>query len=556
LVTPKCIYNYDQLRKIAPPSPINAYLPTCEYVFVAGFLSGAGLLHPMDVGMEGFFEWRPESPEDDNGGTVIRPNALSSHSKGRWHRVFDGALSVKWFGARGDGSTDDTVAINAAIDAAGASKIQTIWIPPGRYRLTHAIRPEFDNLTVSGSARSILIADPPDGEQFPEAILVNRNFPNPPDPVRGVAIRQLIIEVKNGAGGNVSAGVVQLNNCQDCFVSDVHLKYIGPEPKPKSMDGIVTSQGTTGLIQSCVVDGIPKAGIYVAQGSHDVRIDTCEVKNTSGPIGSMGISVTGSDRITISNCLSHDNAAAGLLIAVNGPIGSNPPVPARNIQVLGGLYSDNRAEGILIASAYDGVRPENIQLHGVMVLNNDGRGINVEAGSNILIAGASVIDNGFQGIWLVNQPIGPTTSRTARVQISSPLICNNGRLANVDVPGIGVSAAEEIIIIGGKFSKTVMTRRQNYGVGVHKSPSNQVCKHLRILDVDASVGQIKSVAALDLSGVEDETAAAETGYYRVQGLGNPESSLSAPIGSEYVDLSTGLAYRKAAGSGSTGWVLL
>lgn len=47
-------------------------------------------------------------------------------------------LSVRDFGAAGNGATDDTAAIQAAIDAGGAGA--TIFFPPGTYRITSTVR--------------------------------------------------------------------------------------------------------------------------------------------------------------------------------------------------------------------------------------------------------------------------------------------------------------------------------------------------------------------------------------------------------------------------------
>lgn len=344
---PTCVYNYARLRYVAPPHSVHSSL--CTYLFVAGFppsVGGvpwtAGLLHPEGSGTEGFFHWRPESFSDDNGGTVIKPNALDKSDKGRWHRVFDGTISLKWFGAIGDGnshplserygdlvaaqadypfvtSLDDEIdwaAIQTAIYTAAASNVPSVCIPPGRYRLTRPIRPEVDNLTLLGSAGAILVADPlpvaPGQKYLPEAILVDKQTQASPDvspvPVHSLTIGDLTIEVNGGSDlDDFSAGVIQLNSCKDCIVRNVRLKYIGQTPKPKEIDGIATSQGTTGLIQSCIVDGMSKAGIYVAAGTHDLLVNECEVKNTIGQIGQAGILVTGADRITINNCLSHHN---------------------------------------------------------------------------------------------------------------------------------------------------------------------------------------------------------------------------------------------------------
>lgn len=244
---------------------------------------------------------------------------------------------------------------------------------------------------------------------------------------------------------------------------------------------------------------------------------------------------------------------------MNGPIGSRPPEPAINVQISGGLYHNNKAEGILIASAYDNVRPENIQLLGVATLNNDGRGISIEAGWDVLIASPSVVDSGFEGIWLDNWPIGPSMPRTTRVQICNPQVYNNGRLATVDVPGIGLRAVEQVTVAGGRLSKMppAANARQNFGIGTYKNSTRYTCTEVRIFDVEASVGHIKPLAPLIYpDGIEDIAAAAQTGFYRVQNPGIPEGSVCAPAGSEYVDLETGIVYRKSPGSGPgpTGWI--
>jgi hypothetical protein len=130
--TEKCVYDYDQLRKIAPPpSPPGIRLPPCKYVFVSGFPNSE------NTGLRGFFEWCPNSSRDDDGGTVIKPNAVSGQSKGRWLRVFEGPISVRWFGAKGDGDTnsvaDDTEAIRLAIGAATAAGGGIVFFPAGTY---------------------------------------------------------------------------------------------------------------------------------------------------------------------------------------------------------------------------------------------------------------------------------------------------------------------------------------------------------------------------------------------------------------------------------------
>lgn len=62
----------------------------------------------------GTFYWDSTSTEADNGGTIIQATGVTT---GRWKRVFSGNVNVKWFGAKGDGITDDYTSIQNAINS-------------------------------------------------------------------------------------------------------------------------------------------------------------------------------------------------------------------------------------------------------------------------------------------------------------------------------------------------------------------------------------------------------------------------------------------------------
>ena len=91
------------------------------YVQVAGYFTAGD-------GGGGLFRWVVADATADNGGTVITPTA----GGGRFRRIHDGMVSVKWFGAVGDGVTNDTAAIQAAINS-GARRI---YFPAGTYLVT------------------------------------------------------------------------------------------------------------------------------------------------------------------------------------------------------------------------------------------------------------------------------------------------------------------------------------------------------------------------------------------------------------------------------------
>jgi hypothetical protein len=87
---------------------------------------GHGVANDGGGGM--FYRVAASAVTDDNG-LVIAPNA----GAGRWHRLVDGnAISVRWFGARGNGVTDDRPAFLAAFTAAVTSGF-TVRVPAGTY---------------------------------------------------------------------------------------------------------------------------------------------------------------------------------------------------------------------------------------------------------------------------------------------------------------------------------------------------------------------------------------------------------------------------------------
>lgn len=81
---------------------------------------------------------------DPQFGIFLPPTSDVTGASGAFVRRFSGALNVLWFGAKGDGSTDDITAINAAITyTGGLSYSRRLYFPAGRYNVS--ARVEADN---------------------------------------------------------------------------------------------------------------------------------------------------------------------------------------------------------------------------------------------------------------------------------------------------------------------------------------------------------------------------------------------------------------------------
>jgi hypothetical protein len=74
----------------------------------------------------GNFRWNASSADADDNGITILPTGHVGN--GRWKRVYVGAVNIKWFGAAGDGVTDDSSARSSAVDASEA-----VYFPTGIY---------------------------------------------------------------------------------------------------------------------------------------------------------------------------------------------------------------------------------------------------------------------------------------------------------------------------------------------------------------------------------------------------------------------------------------
>lgn len=69
----------------------------------------------------------------DNGGTIIVPSGSGGSA---WLRVIEGPYNVKWFGAKGDGLTNDAPAIQATFDAIEATTNTIVaYFPTGTYKI-------------------------------------------------------------------------------------------------------------------------------------------------------------------------------------------------------------------------------------------------------------------------------------------------------------------------------------------------------------------------------------------------------------------------------------
>lgn len=113
----------NDLRNFSTTNP-----PPAEEYIVSGFY------YPGDGG-GGVFVWVPNTVTTpymgDDGGIIIATNIPLNplYHQGYFKRIYSGPINVRWFGAKGDGITDDTAAVHAARNAANNG---TVYFPASK----------------------------------------------------------------------------------------------------------------------------------------------------------------------------------------------------------------------------------------------------------------------------------------------------------------------------------------------------------------------------------------------------------------------------------------
>jgi hypothetical protein len=174
-------------------------------------------------------------------------------------------LIVTDFGAKGDGMTDDTVAVQAAVNASIASGGTEVLFPIGTYLISHVDLLSYITLIGQGWNSKLkqklgTTARYPEGDGMVTCNLVDRRSDNNvANNKRGIVIRDLLLE-----GNSVESGFLEINAIVGMqAVSDVLIercKFVAPQG-----DGIAFYSGTSAAaerhcenltIRDCVFDGV------------------------------------------------------------------------------------------------------------------------------------------------------------------------------------------------------------------------------------------------------------------------------------------------------------
>lgn len=154
----------------------------------------------------GTFYWDSTSTETDNGGTIIQATGVTT---GRWKRVINNRIDVKWFGAKGDGTTNDTASIKKCL---ALTNIGKILFPKGTYKVNESLSLNIWDYDIEGE-QAIIDFSGLNGTTYPFAI----TFPTSVELVNKHSIGNITF-----LGNNTTADFMDLS-----LTGSGHIAHIG-----------------------------------------------------------------------------------------------------------------------------------------------------------------------------------------------------------------------------------------------------------------------------------------------------------------------------------------
>ncbi|WP_223488583.1 M10 family metallopeptidase C-terminal domain-containing protein [Pseudomonas sp. A-RE-19] len=315
-------------------------------------------------------------------------------------------FNVQNFGAKGDGITDDTAAVQSAIDAAAAAGGGQVYMPTGTY-------------IVSGGA------EPSDG-----CLMLKSNVY-----LYGDGMGATTVKVADGSDTKIT-GIIRSaygEETHDFGVSNL------------TIDG--NRDSTTGKIDGWFNGYIPGEAGY----DSNVTLDSVEIKDCSG---------YGFDpheqtvNIVIKNSVSHGNGLDGFVADFlsnstfennvaydNDRHGFNVVTSTHDFTMTNNVAYDNGGNGIVVQRGSEDIpSPSNITITGGEVYGNGAEGVLIKLSSEVTVAGVDIHDNASDGVRIYG---------SNHVEIIDNTLNNNS--LGSPVPEIIIQSYDDTLGVSGKY---------------------------------------------------------------------------------------------------------
>lgn len=328
------------------------------------------------------------------------------------NRMVSGAvISVIDYGAVGDGSTDDTSAINAAL--AAASSGDAVYFPTGNYKITSQITFNTNNVCIFGEGSTQTIITYAGASTTNDIFLMGDGT----NELKNLSLRGIRITSTVTMTGGFAFHFRRLVRS---FINDVVIEGQDGNIPSKIYSGFwfdglddvqITQFRITPLAEGMRVNGIagvgvPKAGLFVNDGK--ITGGTIGVR-ISGAFGGIYINMTDiiamstagvkidTDTVAEANreiflgptCVI-DSVSAGYGVHVTDALGGG-----QSLQMTGTWVASSSSHGVFMNGATTYV----VTMAGCKIFNNGGDGVRVDnANPYVSISGSTIRNNGGYGV--------------------------------------------------------------------------------------------------------------------------------------------------------------
>jgi len=252
-------------------------LPAGTQASVAGY-------HEKGDGGGGIFYWDPnEDKANHNGGTIIDPTQTfpddwsnttqqetwftpAGSGSGCWKRIYEDRISIEWFGAKGDGVTDDAKAVQKAVDQVSLNG-GTVVFGVGTYYITSPISVTSSGVCLVGRGYSTLIKGSGAGNQH----IIEVHGVDANNRISNIEIAYLRINPQSSVGGGTAIRCFYIEN------SLFHHLWIEDSDGGVIL-GIEEGGAVNCVVHSCVTQNIKFYGFGFYGSSDDFTTD-CLIAN-------------------------------------------------------------------------------------------------------------------------------------------------------------------------------------------------------------------------------------------------------------------------------------
>ena len=374
------------------------------------------------------------------------------------------AVSVKDYGAVGNGTTDDTAAIQAAITANYGGEI---YFPAGTYKITSGLTIT-SGIKLSGSGwGSVIKVDSTVTRFLP---LLAQNLVTP---ITGLAIRDLAFD--GSLKCQLDAGVIQLNNCVGFAVDHVRVFNAGTpgESTSQGVNGIsfsagsLGSTGSQGSITNCLIEATTKGGINWTSEAVNGYIAGNIVRNCTGNTQTPGIQINGGYNVKVIGNSIYGCQGNGVYIATSGTAGtersSRYGIFVGNHSYNNGFHGFEWANGTTVYFGRNIIANNHAYGNGTTA----GSGFQLQNDTNAIVTGNYAYLNGYNGFSLSGGTF------TTNISLSNNKAENNNQLGVSTASGfyIGGTGLANLRLVNNEAIDTQGSPTQRYGLIIDGSPT-------------------------------------------------------------------------------------